>query len=374
MALTCDQVTVKRLQSCIFPAMPIAAQVVASIAGIWLFPVTSLAADAVVAAEPDSMDYVRVCDAFGEGYFYIPGSETCLKFGGYLRVEFSGGDPNGQDTFPGGGGDSWYSRSRLNFRVSTATDTDYGALKTYAELEFQRDNNTENEARLEIGTIELAGFLVGYVDTLYTDFTDDAGNTINDYYDVNYGDFHQTQIRYTYEPGNGFVAAVSIEDDSDISSDTVTDYTVADDDYMPDVIAAVGYVTDPFKVRLVGAYDESMEEGAIKLRLDGTIGDLSVFAMGGWNTDGDSVNNYAQWDGDWAAWIGASYVLTEKATINASMNFDDGGDIEGALNVAYAVAPGFEIIPELDFRNKMDEKEGPDAKDWGGVVRFQRNF
>ena len=66
--------------------------------------------------------------------------------------------------------------------------------------------------------------------------------------------------------------------------------------------------------------------------------------------------------------------MTEKATINFSMNFDEGGDIEGALNVAYAVVPGFEIIPELDFRNKMDEKGGPDASDWGGVIRFQRNF
>ena len=337
-------------------------------------PCTAMAADAIVAAEPGALEYVRVCDAFGEGYFYIPGTETCLKFGGYLRVDIAGGDPNDQDTFPGGGGDSWFTRSRMNFRISTATDTEYGALKTYAETEFERDDNTDVVTDLEIGTIELAGFLVGYVDTLYTAFTGDAGNTINDYYDVNYGDFHQTQIRYTYDPGNGFMAAISLEDDSDPSSSGVDDADEPDDNYVPDIIAAVGYVTDPFKARLVGAYDSSMEAGAIKLRLDGTIGDLSVFAMGGWNTDGDRVNNYAQWDGAWAAWIGASYVLTEKATINASMNFDEGGDVEGALNIAYAIVPGFEIIPELDFRNKMDEKGGPEAKDWGGVIRFQRNF
>jgi hypothetical protein len=39
------------------------------------------AADAIVAAEPEPMEYVRVCDAFGTGYFYIPGTETCLKIG-----------------------------------------------------------------------------------------------------------------------------------------------------------------------------------------------------------------------------------------------------------------------------------------------------
>ncbi|RIV16447.1 porin, partial [Klebsiella pneumoniae] len=33
------------------------------------------AADAIVAAEPEPLEYVRVCDAFGEGFFYIPGTE-----------------------------------------------------------------------------------------------------------------------------------------------------------------------------------------------------------------------------------------------------------------------------------------------------------
>ena len=29
--------------------------------------------------------YVRICDAYGAGYFYIPGSDTCLRVGGYVR-------------------------------------------------------------------------------------------------------------------------------------------------------------------------------------------------------------------------------------------------------------------------------------------------
>ena len=34
-------------------------------------------------AEP--VEYVKVCDAFGAGYWYIPGSNTCLKIGGYVQ-------------------------------------------------------------------------------------------------------------------------------------------------------------------------------------------------------------------------------------------------------------------------------------------------
>ena len=50
------------------------------------------AADAVVVAEPEPVEYVRVCDVYGSGFFYLPGTETCLKIGGYVRVDIRGGD------------------------------------------------------------------------------------------------------------------------------------------------------------------------------------------------------------------------------------------------------------------------------------------
>ncbi|MCP4135749.1 MAG: porin, partial [bacterium] len=45
------------------------------------------AADAVM-VEPEPVEYVRICDAYGAGFFYIPGTETCLKFSGYVRVTY----------------------------------------------------------------------------------------------------------------------------------------------------------------------------------------------------------------------------------------------------------------------------------------------
>ena len=50
------------------------------------------AADAVVVAEPEPVEYVRICDAYGAGFFYIPGTETCLKVSGYVRADIRGGD------------------------------------------------------------------------------------------------------------------------------------------------------------------------------------------------------------------------------------------------------------------------------------------
>ncbi|MBN9134683.1 MAG: porin, partial [Phyllobacterium sp.] len=50
------------------------------------------AADAIVVAQPEPVEYVRVCDAYGKGFFYIPGTETCLKIGGYVRYDVGAGD------------------------------------------------------------------------------------------------------------------------------------------------------------------------------------------------------------------------------------------------------------------------------------------
>ena len=49
------------------------------------------AADLPVKAK--AVEYVRICSLYGAGFFYIPGTDTCIKLGGYLRVDttFNGG-------------------------------------------------------------------------------------------------------------------------------------------------------------------------------------------------------------------------------------------------------------------------------------------
>ena len=43
------------------------------------------AADMPVKAAP--VNYVKICSLYGDGFYYIPGTDTCLKMGGYLRVQ-----------------------------------------------------------------------------------------------------------------------------------------------------------------------------------------------------------------------------------------------------------------------------------------------
>ena len=43
------------------------------------------AADLPVKAK--AVEYVKICSVYGAGFYYIPGTDTCIKLGGYLRVE-----------------------------------------------------------------------------------------------------------------------------------------------------------------------------------------------------------------------------------------------------------------------------------------------
>ena len=59
------------------------------------------AADMPAKARP--VQYVKVCSLYGDGFYYIPGTDTCLKLGGYLRaqVEYNMGNwpaPGSEDT------------------------------------------------------------------------------------------------------------------------------------------------------------------------------------------------------------------------------------------------------------------------------------
>jgi hypothetical protein len=339
------------------------------------------AADAIIAAEPEPMEYVRVCDAFGTGYFYIPGTETCLKIGGYVRFdvgggEFLGGDFNGANGFGGGGnglgylnGDEWGTYTRLALNIETASDTELGALKTFTEIRFHYDNETGNDISLNFAYIDLAGFRVGKTETAFYTFVGYAGNIIND--DVIPGGVYDANvIQYNYDSGTGFTGVISLEDTAN------TDFSpTADRDYVPNVVGGLGYTGGAFGLRVVGGYDAAVEEGAIKARLDASFGGFSAFVMGGWNTDGDRRNVYANWEGDWAVWLGASAPITDTITLNGQVSFDDADELAVVVNAQFQVVPGFLIQPEVVYYDEGDTNRVADGDSaWGAMVRFQRTF
>jgi Porin subfamily len=357
------------------------------------------AADAIVAAEPEPLEYVRICDAYGAGYFYIPGSETCLKIGGMVRTEGEWHDAYQPDHKIG---TLWHTRAELN--LDTATDTEYGALKTNMVFRWDSSEGT-NSTKVLFANISLGGFLVGKADSQFSSYPGYAGDIIQDDV-VSYGpgptNTELNQLTYTYDAGNGFTAMASIEDngssgdefyatDSDgnpnrFQSNGKPWQISKADQYAPDAVAGLGFKSGIWGVKVVGGYDSIVEEGAIKARVDADFGTFSAFLMGGWNTDGDKLNKYASgyvtdgacpvnkeelcgW-GDWAVWGGGAVTINDKLKGNLQLAYTDSKIFAAAANLKYFPVKNLLIMPEVEYTNWDSTNESQ----WAGILRFQRSF
>jgi len=60
----------------------------------WLWRPGAAARAPICRTPAAPIEYVRICDAYGAGFFYIPGTETCLRIGGLVLGEFRGFDPS----------------------------------------------------------------------------------------------------------------------------------------------------------------------------------------------------------------------------------------------------------------------------------------
>src|ERR1700732_856144 len=114
--------------------------------GLLLFSAASLAATAASAADlpvkAKAVEYVKICSLYGAGFWYIPGTDTCIKLGGYLRVDanynatiYDGPFWAGDDAQGGMTGNRFTnkinSRSRMALTVDTRTATQYGVVRTF---------------------------------------------------------------------------------------------------------------------------------------------------------------------------------------------------------------------------------------------------
>src|SRR5690606_30520692 len=88
------------------------------------------AADAIFVPEPEPMEYVRVCDVYGAGFFYIPGTETCLKIGGYVRYQINADEDD----------DGFRKFGRAQVTLDSRSETELGTLRGFIELWFNSNS------------------------------------------------------------------------------------------------------------------------------------------------------------------------------------------------------------------------------------------
>ncbi|TGQ66754.1 porin [Mesorhizobium sp. M00.F.Ca.ET.186.01.1.1] len=357
------------------------------------------AADAVVVAEPEPAEYVKICDVYGAGYFYIPGTETCLRIGGYVRYDIGGGDVGSfdgaktRDVQDGTEKETWRKKARFTLKTWTGQETELGTLKTYTETRFNFGNRNgyattsgnpagNSGVSLNFAWIQLGGLRVGKDESAFDTFIGYAGSVIQDTL-VPYGGFDTNVVQYYFDAGNGFSAVASLEEGSG-KVGTI-------DSYVPHVVGGVKYTQGWGAITGVVAYDSNYEEVAGKVRLDVKASDeLSLFIMAGYGTD-DNLSDpsyaipasgrgfYKQWSGNWALWGGGTYKFNEKTSFNAQVSYDEGKNLGVAANVAYEIVKGLKVTAEVDYLNVGNDTvsnwtHADKKSNVGGILRFQRSF
>ncbi|WHA40340.1 porin [Agrobacterium larrymoorei] len=356
------------------------------------------AADAIVAAEPEPLEYVRVCDAFGTGFFYIPGTETCLKFGGYVRFQTNfGRDLSGTS--------DWDSFTRAQFEVDTRTDTELGALRGFIGFRGNADNGASSSSTVFVDQafIELGGLKVGK----FYNWWDDGLSGETDVLSTN---TLFNSIRYTYDAGS-FWAGVSVDElegtNDQFAFDTgatVTDgagnvYGVysQEADNNVGISAGIGAKLGGATLQFIGGYDTDQEEGALRLIATADIGPGTLGLAGVWASGANAY--YAE--SEWA--VAAEYAIkaTDKLTLTPGAQYF--GNVSDTITVGSidAVTGDFvssgTAIRTNDFSNRDAWQAGltvdykitqglstkvavnyydEDSRDsnWNGFVRLQRSF
>src|SRR5471030_2220659 len=100
------------------------------------------AADLPVKAK--AVEYVKICSLYGAGFWYIPGTDTCMRIAGNVRIDTALNGGIYDNPFWRGGasaaqnyGKDWYTgRARVSLTTDTRTATEYGVLRTYGTVQM----------------------------------------------------------------------------------------------------------------------------------------------------------------------------------------------------------------------------------------------
>lgn len=181
------------------------------------------AADLPMAAP---VQYVKVCDTYGKGFFYIPGTQTCLQISGFAEAQFRYDEPLARNS------DAVNWRARANVNLDARSQTPWGTLRSYISVAayFQNNNSSINQffyggaggtanplggdpangAYVANAYVQFAGITAGYTMSNYSfplTFSGMKNSPVTDLLPT-------LQVAYTASFGNGVSATIALENGS----------------------------------------------------------------------------------------------------------------------------------------------------------------
>jgi hypothetical protein len=170
--------------------------------------------------------YVKVCSLYGAGFYYMPGTDMCLKIGGWVRAEATWGT-NGNSTTGSFASDynsrytnNFWTRERGYITADAREQTAYGVARGYIAVGVASQNQGNevpaSQANMNRAFVQWAGFTAGQSVSFF-DFYPAAsqlyraGNLPSE----DSGDGGWWVWGYTAQFGGGFSATLSAEERRD---------------------------------------------------------------------------------------------------------------------------------------------------------------
>ncbi len=178
------------------------------------------AADLPVKAKP--VEYVKICSLYGAGFYYMPGTDLCIKVGGWVRAEaFYGG--NGNVTWgPMNNNLNNRTTSNVGFRArgyitaDVRNQTEYGTVRGYIAVGL-----ATNDAGLQVANlvdsanrafVQWAGMTAGLSQSFYDFYSVPAMQYRGGYLPASdTGDGGWFTWAYTAQFGGGFSGTIAME-------------------------------------------------------------------------------------------------------------------------------------------------------------------
>ncbi|NOJ50831.1 porin [Bradyrhizobium archetypum] len=371
------------------------------------------AADLPVKAK--AVEYVKVCSLYGAGFYYIPGADTCIKLGGYLRVDVlanTNSDNTGNTSGAGAArnrftnGYTWRSREDLN--IDTRTATEYGVLRTFFDATFTWTTDTyagngtgatvyspigpspfssapnnANAGANAFGTVgvyyafmQFAGFTIGKaISEFSAPWTNYPGNSFDGLVGGGGAVTGTNQFTYTAQFGNGVSAAISAQDQTAYTQAGVNNISAGGafgtSDYAgtiaPDLIGTitVNQAWGLFKASVAAHDNHAAYYGPTEVTGHpddkwGWAGQLALSVNNVPTGPGDSINVSAVYT------KGATRFNIQQDSQAAAMTIYGGTSLPGAYQ-----SVGFGFAPDTVFAAGTQQQL---TQTWGGRGAFNHNW
>jgi len=338
-----------------------------------LATVSAQAADLPTRKAEPSIEYVKVCNAYGAGFFVIPGSTACIKLGGRVRFEANyrgnapGGSPNqwaynlAGTVYPR---DNFFERSRVFLNVDVRDQTPYGELKTYFSWRVTDDSLPAGPlgggkialpTTSTTGIKENAGLFQGltnpafYIDAAYVQWAGLTAGVTHSFYDFYQHDYEIQALTfggsdqplallgYTAKFGGGFSASASAEDPAARRvADSAADIGTAQNN--PKNATTAAYLT--YGGTRIPEFVGNLryDGGWGSLQLSGALHDVNSAPIFGCSSAGSGGINCGN--------VGDKYVLPLGYTPSSKLGFALQGGVKVKLD---AISPGDSATVQVSY-------------------------